>query len=150
MSRIYVLLASLLLLGLAATPALADEPLEAEVYRIAAKLYCPVCEQLPLDDCPTQACQEWRDLIRQMLQEGRSEEEIIAYFEARYGEQVRAAPPARGFNLAAWVVPGLAFAAGLAWLVRQMHRWTRASRPGPRPELPAEYLRRAEDELERS
>ena len=39
-------------------------PSDDEVNAIARKMYCPVCENVPLDVCPTQACMEWRELIR--------------------------------------------------------------------------------------
>lgn len=127
----------------------AEDPLEARVYAIAKKLYCPVCEQTPLDDCDTRACHDWRDLIRQKLEQGETEEEIINYFVANYGEQVLASPPPRGFNLAAWLMPGAAFGLGLAWLGRQMRRWSRRpAPPTPRPSATSEeYRRRAEEEL---
>ena len=50
------------------------EPTDDDVNRIAKQLYCPVCESTPLDVCPTEACRQWRELIRQMLREGKSEE----------------------------------------------------------------------------
>lgn len=125
----------------------AEDPLEARVYAIAKKLYCPVCEQTPLDDCETRACHDWRELIRQKLEAGETEEEIIGYFVANYGEQVLASPPARGFNLAAWLVPGAAFGLGLAWLARQVRRWSRPPAARTMPEPPEEYRQRAEEEL---
>ena len=65
----------LLLLGFFLVPAVAvsaqqPTPSDDEVNAIARQLYCPVCENTPLDVCPTQACAQWRDLIRQMLAEG--------------------------------------------------------------------------------
>ncbi|MFO3796844.1 MAG: cytochrome c-type biogenesis protein CcmH [Anaerolineales bacterium] len=68
-------------------------PTDDEVNRIARQLYCPVCENTPLDVCPTEACRQWRELIRQMLAEGKSEEEIKQYFVEHYGARVRTAAP---------------------------------------------------------
>jgi cytochrome c-type biogenesis protein CcmH/NrfF len=45
-------------------------PTDDEVNAIAKQLYCPVCENIPLDVCPTQACAQWRDLIREKLARG--------------------------------------------------------------------------------
>src|SRR5688572_31208544 len=42
-------------------------PTDDEVNKIAKQLYCPVCESTPLDVCPTEACRQWRDVIRTML-----------------------------------------------------------------------------------
>jgi len=41
-----------------------------QVNAVAHELYCPVCENIPLDVCPTQACAQWRELIRQQLGQG--------------------------------------------------------------------------------
>jgi len=70
-----------------------------EVNAIAKQLFCPVCENVPLDVCPTQACADWRDEIRTMLQDNRSEDEIKAYFVDRYGRRVLATPEASGIDL---------------------------------------------------
>lgn len=54
-------------------------PSDDEVNRIAEQLFCPVCENVPLDECQTAACEQWCDLIRQKLGEGRKEDEIKAF-----------------------------------------------------------------------
>ncbi|MBP7997706.1 MAG: cytochrome c-type biogenesis protein CcmH [Chloroflexi bacterium] len=83
-----------------------------EVNEVARGLFCPTCESTPLDVCPTQTCQDWRELIRQQLEEGKSKEEIWAYFETNFGPQVLEEPSQKGFNLAVWWVPVLLIAAG--------------------------------------
>ena len=54
---------------------------------------------------PTQACADWREVIRTKLSEGQTQEEIEAYFELQYGARALAEPPRRGFTLAAWILP---------------------------------------------
>lgn len=76
-----------------------------EVNDVAKDVFCPVCESTPLDVCPTQACADWRDLIRTQLAEGRTKEEIHEYFARQYGDGVLADPPKRGFNLILWILP---------------------------------------------
>src|SRR5512145_1866317 len=87
-----LLFAALLALAVVFSPRAAfaqgPTPTDDEVNRIAKQLYCPVCESTPLDVCPTEACRQWRDLIRTMLSEGKSEEEIKQYFVAQYGARV--------------------------------------------------------------
>ena len=75
-AALFVLLGFLLL----ALPALAqDVPVtDDEVNAVAKDLFCPVCESTPLDVCPTQACADWRELIRQQLSEGSTPEEVQA------------------------------------------------------------------------
>ncbi|HSG41963.1 MAG TPA: cytochrome c-type biogenesis protein [Anaerolineales bacterium] len=97
-----------------------EEPTDDEVNRIAKQLFCPVCESTPLDVCPTEACRQWRDLIRQMLSEGKSEEEIKQYFVAQYGARVLDEPPNK---LASYAVPVIAFLAGAFLLFRGFRMW---------------------------
>jgi cytochrome c-type biogenesis protein CcmH len=89
-----------------------------QVNAVAHQMYCPVCENTPLDVCPTPACAEWRDLIRQQLSQGWTEQQIKDYFVQRFGARVLATPPAQGFNWLAYVIPPLAFLAGAFLLFR--------------------------------
>ncbi len=98
------------------------EVTDDEVNAIAEQLFCPVCENVPLDVCGTADCADWRAEIRQMLEEGRSEDEIKAYFADRYGRRVLATPEARGINLLVWVLPVVGVGAGAAVLIVALRR----------------------------
>jgi cytochrome c-type biogenesis protein CcmH len=111
-----------------------NEPTDDEVNAIAKQMYCPVCENTPLDVCPTQACAEWRELIRDKLTEGWSEQQIKDYFVAQFGDRVLAEPPAQGLNWLVYLIPPLAFLAGAFVLYRAFRSWQNAA-----PE-PAEIL----------
>ena len=95
-------------------------PTDDEVNRIAKQLYCPVCESTPLDVCPTEACRQWRDVIRTMLSEGRSEAEIKQHFVEQYGVRVLNEPPNR---LISYLVPGIAILLGAFMLLRGFQAW---------------------------
>jgi cytochrome c-type biogenesis protein CcmH len=156
-----VLAAALLIL---ASPAVfAQEPTPApggvvisddQVNAIAKEMFCPVCENTPLDVCPTQACIEWRELIREMLAEGNSEAEIKQYFVDRFGDRVLAAPPARGLNWLIYLIPPALILAGAFLLYSAFRTWRKAA-PADAPVSPApagappadEYVRRLEEEL---
>ena len=99
-------------------------PTDDEVNRIAKQLYCPVCESTPLDVCPTEACRQWRELIREMLTQGKSEAEIKQYFVEHYGPQVLNEPPNR---LASYLVPVAAFLLGAFLLFRGFKIWIKPS-----------------------
>jgi cytochrome c-type biogenesis protein CcmH len=100
-------------------------PTDDEVNAIAKQLYCPVCENTPLDVCPTEACRDWREHIRSMLAEGKSEDEILQYFTDQYGDKVRSTPPATGLNWLVYVLPP-AIILIAAWLLfRSLKAWTR-------------------------
>lgn len=63
-----------------------------EVNAIAHSLYCPVCPNERLDTCQTAACASWRAEIRDQLAAGRTEDQIVAYFVANYGERAVGIP----------------------------------------------------------
>jgi cytochrome c-type biogenesis protein CcmH len=130
----------------AATP---EGPTDDEVNAIAKQLYCPVCENIPLDVCPTQACAQWRDLIRQKMIDGWSEQQIKDYFVEQYGERVLGTPPRRGLNWLFYLFPPLALIAG-AYILYRAYRSMRV-KPTSQAALPTappdEYVKRLEEEL---
>ena len=103
-------------------------PSDDEVNAIARKLYCPVCENTPLDVCPTTACHQWRELIRQMLTEGKSEAEIKQYFVDFYGARVLSEPPRTGIYWLVYIVPPVAFLAGVYLLFRGFQTWNKIAK----------------------
>lgn len=156
MSRRLLLLffsASMLAALLSATPARAQGPnLDDETNRIAKTLYCPVCPNTPLDVCSTQACAQWRALIKEKLQQGETEQQIRAYFVQQYGDVVLGAPPAQGFNWLAYILPviGILLGAAIAWFtVRQwiVRRGEGAAAAAETPVVPKEYADRIEKDL---
>jgi cytochrome c-type biogenesis protein CcmH len=128
------------------------QPTDDDVNVIAKQLYCPVCENTPLDVCGTQACIDWRAEIRQKLIEGWSEEEIIQYFVDQHGMQVLVQPPAEGFYLFIYIVPPLILFMGILILMRAVRGWRKpvpVESPGLLPEEQDYYMTRMEDELRR-
>lgn len=124
-----------------------------QVNRIAKQLYCPVCENIPLDVCGTQACEEWRLEIRSMLAAGKHEADIKQYFADRFGDRVLAAPPARGLNWMVYLMPPVLILVGAFILYRAFRQWRQpaeapqASLVRPASEPPAdEYIARFEEE----
>jgi len=135
-----------------ASPARAQEPTPSDdqVNAVAKQLYCPVCENVPLDVCPTQACAQWRQTIREKLTAGWSEQEIKNFFVEQYGARVLAAPPARGLSLLVYLLPPLAFVVGAYIVYRAVRTWRRAARPVASPPVAEDdYTRRIEEELRR-
>ena len=129
-------------------------PSDDQVNAIAKQLYCPVCENIPLDVCPTQACAQWRELIREKLSEGWTEDEIKTYFVAQYGDRVLASPPATGLNWLIYIIPPLVIIAGIYILYRALLSWRQApaelpEQNKPQDEMNDEYVARIEEELRR-
>ncbi len=128
MSRLNILRPLVVLAALSFTSVVyAQEPVEEvtddDVNRVARELYCPICENTPLDVCETQACEDWRQLIREKLQAGQGDEEIIEYFAEIYGERARATPTTEGFSLIVWVAPLLLTVVAVGVFVRLLRGW---------------------------
>ncbi len=131
-----------------------SDPTDDDVNAVAKQLYCPVCENIPLDACGTAACEQWRGIIREKLQDGWSEDQIKQYFVAQYGDRVLAEPPRQGFNWLVYLVPVAVFAGGGYLLYRGFNQWKGGAVPAKverikveQPEIDEKYLKRIEDEL---
>lgn len=100
---------------------------------LSHRLMCTCgCSQL-LGECDHVGCpargQEMADL-EQQIAAGESDQQILAWFSAKYGATVLAAPPTRGFDLVAWIAPFAVFGAALLGTILLIRRW--ASLPGGR------------------
>jgi len=121
-------LAMVILFGaLVSSPVMAQEPQptpsDDEVNAIAQKMYCPVCENIPLDVCATQACEQWREMIREKLAAGWTEDEIFDYFVTLYGDRVLSEPPKTGLNWMIYVLPPVFMVIGIYIIVRGFQSW---------------------------
>jgi cytochrome c-type biogenesis protein CcmH len=127
----YIALFTLLLLIFLALPARAQEPISTpdvtadDVNAIARKMYCPVCENIPLDVCPTEACAQWREQIKSDLEAGQSEDQIIAAFVARYGDRVVGTPQDPTLRALSLVTPWLIGIIVVAVAAVLLVRWRR-------------------------
>jgi cytochrome c-type biogenesis protein CcmH len=154
-----VLTLALLLAGLAFNIVVAQgsTPTDDDVNAIAKQLYCPVCENTPLDVCPTEACRQWRGLIRQQLADGPTEDQIKQYFVENYGARVLGEPPRSGLNWVVYLLPPALILAGAFALIRAMRAWMKppvtetGAGAGETPQSAAstqdEYISKFEEEL---
>ena len=130
-------------------------PSDDQVNQIAHQLYCPVCEDTPLDVCPTESCRQWRDLIRQQLEQGMTADQIKQYFVDHYGVRVLAEPPQTGLNWLIYVLPPLIILIGAYILFRALRVWTTKSSSASADSVSAkeapkdEYVARLEEELKK-
>ena len=132
----------------------APTPSDDQVNQIAHQLYCPVCANTPLDVCPTDACRQWRNLIRQQLAQGWTEGQIKQYFVQQYGARVLAEPPQTGINWLIYILPPLIILAGAFILFRALRTWTKpvsssAAFGSHEDALKDEYVARLEEELKK-
>lgn len=101
---------------LAASCAAETITLEEQAQAIDQRLMCPVCPAETIDQSQADVALQMRELVREKLRAGESEEQIYDFFVERYDKGVLAEPPADGFNLLVWVVPPVALVLGLALL----------------------------------
>jgi cytochrome c-type biogenesis protein CcmH len=106
---------------------LADPALEARARVLSAELRCMVCQNQSIDDSDAQLAKDLRLLVRERLVAGDSNDEVLDFLVARYGEFVLLKPRLNGETLVLWLAaPGLVLIGGIAaWLA-----WRRRSRTG--------------------
>jgi len=107
-----------------APPTLAD--LEDEVM-------CPTCEGQTLDQSNAPAALRVKAFIRERIRAGDSKSEIKARLVDEFGERILAAPPRRGFNLLAWIVPIAGLVVGAVAVGVAAWRWSRVREAEPVP-----------------
>jgi cytochrome c-type biogenesis protein CcmH len=133
------LLAPILLTALLLAPAAvakAGPPQRASLGDIENEVMCLVCgTTLNVSDSP-QADRE-RAFIRTLIARGETKDQINAALVAQYGQRVLATPSDSGFDLAAWIVPGLAVILAAIAIGFAVVRWRRARPAGQSGPLPA-------------
>jgi cytochrome c-type biogenesis protein CcmH/NrfF len=140
-------------LAIAATPAKAAAPApKTTLPDVEDEVMCTVCGTLlELSDSP-QADRE-RAFIRREIAAGKTKAQIKDDLVAQYGPAVLATPPASGFDLSAYLVPGLGIIAAAAAAGYGVWRWRRGGGgggPGPGGEEPgAEERERLDADLAR-
>lgn len=127
-----------------------------QINEVARQLYCPVCENIPLDVCPTQACAQWRALIKEKLEAGWTVDQIKEYFAVQYGDRVLGEPPKKGFNWLVYILPPVMILAGalfLGWIIKEMRSPKKVTGPQQGKEDYAssgdEYIAQVEEELKK-
>jgi len=124
--------------------------IEEQTHGLAAELRCPVCQNLSVDDSPSEMANQMREVVREKLKDGESPEQIRAYFVSRYGEWILLAPKRQGFNWVAWLLPFGAILGGLGVIglvVRRAIVRGRAPREEELHPLDPRYAGRLEAEL---
>lgn len=126
MKQLLMLLAGLLLstsLWAAIDTYQFDSVQQEEQYReLTASLRCPKCQNNSIADSNAMIAADMRLKVYELMQQGQSKDQIIAYMVARYGHFVSYEPPLTAGTLLLWLVPGLFVIAGVALLVARTRR----------------------------
>ena len=120
----------LFVLALLPTPSLAVRPdemlkdpaLEARARHLSEELRCMVCQNQSIDDSEAPLAHDLRVLVRQRLQAGDTDRQVLDFLVARYGDFVLLKPPFNADTLLLWGLPPLALLAGIAGLVIMARR----------------------------
>ncbi len=97
---------------------------------VANELMSPACPGRTLVNCTSGQSEQLRELIRQKVGQGESKSAIMDYFVDMHGEEILAAPPKKGFALAAWLLPLFVVVNGAGLILVLTFRWTRNRRGG--------------------
>lgn len=92
--------------------AVGAQDLEQVAREIEGELMAPCCWTQTVDKHNSGASGEIQRQVRDMLAKGRRKDEIIAHYVSRYGSRILAVPPAEGFNLTVFILPGLFLVVG--------------------------------------
>jgi cytochrome c-type biogenesis protein CcmH len=124
-----------------AAPAAEDPALERRVMALSAELRCLVCQNQSLADSNAPLAVDLRNQVREKMRAGMSEQQIVDFMVARYGDFVLFRPPFKLTTALLWLGPLLLLVAGLAALFYRLIR---------RREAPATELTEAERERARA
>ena len=120
-----------------------DPALESRARNLSRELRCMVCQNQSIDDSDAPLAKDLRILVRERLQAGDSDRQVIDYLTDRYGDFVLYRPPLKASTVALWAGPFLILLFG-AWLLLRRIR----KRPAGEPELSEAERARAAKLLE--
>ena len=119
---IVLLISSLMVTSTLSVAALETDPLQPkmialtnEARSIALKLQCPVCDGQSIVESQAAVSVQMKQKVQELVNQGKSEQEILDFFEERYGMMVLREPPYSGFGLGAWVIPPIVIGSIVIW-----------------------------------
>jgi cytochrome c-type biogenesis protein CcmH len=108
---------------------LADPVLEHRAEAIGEQLRCLVCQNESVEESDADLARDLRRIIRQRVLTGQSNQQIIAWMTARYGDFIRLRPPLEGRTIALWGAPVIALAVGAGVILLTRRRRSGEQRP---------------------
>ena len=112
---------------------LADPALEARARMLSQELRCLVCQNQSIDDSNADLAHDLRVLVRERLEAGDSDRQVLAYLTSRYGEYVLLRPPVKPATWLLWFGPPALLVVGAAAMVLVWRRRRAAAGTAPAP-----------------
>ena len=113
-----------------AQPLYADVAIEARLTALSRELRCVVCQNEALSDSPAELADAMRQEIRDLMKAGKTDQEVLDFLTARYGDFVLFRPPLKPLTYVLWAGPFLFLAfGGIVWTVALRAR--RTFKPAP-------------------
>lgn len=119
---LFALLAPTVALAVTPDEMLKDPALEARARNLSQELRCLVCQNQDIDDSQAELAHDLRVLVRERLKAGDSDQQVLDFLVARYGEFVLLRPRFELHTLLLWGLPPLALIAGMVGLFVAMRR----------------------------
>ena len=123
---------------------LADPVLEARARTLSKELRCMVCQNQSIDDSDAPLARDLRLLVRERLQAGDSDSQVLDFLVARYGEFVLLKPRFSAHTAILWLMPAIVLFVGGITLVLAWRRYRRRSQALPAAAAGGETLTPAE------
>lgn len=113
-------------LAVGATRDAGPQSQEDRINELAKRVACPICDGESVFESQNNASVALRNQLAELVVDNDlNDAEIVAFIETRYGAEVLLVPKSTGIDALVWVLPAVAFAAGLAALVVVFRRWKR-------------------------
>lgn len=100
----------------------ADEAQRQIFLSLTAELRCPMCQNQNIADSDAMISHDMRRKVYQLLQAGKTEQEVIDFMKARYGDFVHYKPPVTPYTLWLWLLPVLFAVTALFFITRKPKR----------------------------
>lgn len=129
-----------------------DSQREARVQLVGKQLRCAVCQGVSIADSPASMARAQLDKVRELVAEGKTDQEIYDYFVERYGEWALMEPRKSGVTLGLWLAPVLLLVLGVLLILGSTRKPVAAAATpaSTEPAAPADdYLAKVRADLEK-
>ena len=126
-----------------------EEALQKAAGEIYDRIMCPICSGQTIAQSSNETSRQMRDLVLKKLRDGQTKEEILLYFESRYGERIMAKPNKKGFNLILWFFPFVLVALAAIVIYLLIRRWSSRVSTKPAADFDEDQLFEYKERLEK-